>query len=399
MRAVPAPINQSASSVNGRPGSLRGTAVVVGPLPPPYMGPAIGTEMVHGALEAAGAEAVHLNTQDRRRNESFVDQAGSFDLRNTWLALLHTAQLAVLLIRHSADIVYIPIAQNRLGYLRDAALMTIARLLGRDIVIHLRGSELQKFFESSSRPERWLLRRTLGWARMAIALTPQLRREFAGLVEPQRVAVLENAIVDPWPDGAERVHRGRAERAHGDPGAIRLLFIANLIADKGVRELIRALAAPGLERAELRIMGSPAPDDADEAQRLAARLGVSERISFLGECVGERKLAQFEWADVLVHPTHRDGQPIVLIEGMAAALPLVGSEVGGLPETIGETGIVVTAGDTSQLVAAVRRLIDDPDLRLELGERARRRYDAIYSVEPYRRRFCAVFSELLPSQD
>lgn len=387
---------ENSPALNGRPRRLHGTVLVVGPLPPPFMGPAIGTEMVRSAFASAGAKAIHLNTQDRRRDERFVDQVGSFDLRNASLAVLHTAQLATRLVRHSADLVYIPIAQNRLGYLRDVALMTAARLLRRDIVVHLRGSELQKFFNSSSSPERWLLRRTLGWASMAIALTPGLRDEFTGLVSPDRISILENAIVDPWPDGLSEVRREREARARVAPDAIRILFVSNLIEDKGGLELIRALARSGLERATLRIMGSPAPADAERARRVAQEAGVAERVELLGGCAGERKRSQFAWADVLAHPTHRDGQPVVLIEGMAAALPLIGSTIGGVPETIGDAGILVRAGDTTEIAAAISSLIADPDRRLELGDRARRRFEAIYSVEPYRQRFSAVFAELLP---
>jgi glycosyltransferase involved in cell wall biosynthesis len=386
------------TSSNGAPPRLHGTVIVVGPLPPPFMGPAIGTEMVRSAFVSAGATAVHVNTQDRRTGESFVDQIGSFDLRNAWLAILHICQLAARVLRHSADVVYIPIAQNRLGYLRDVALMSTARLLRRDIVVHLRGSELQKFVHQSSPAERWVVRRTLGWARLAIVLTPDLRGEFEGLVPLERTAVLENAITDPWPEGLDGVSEERRERADRSPEAIRLLFISNLIADKGGLELIRALAEPGLERAVLRVMGSPAPADAEAACGLARELGVEARVEWLGECSGRRKLAQFEWADVLTHPTHRDGQPVVLIEGMASSLPLIGSTTGGIPETIGDAGLVVEPGDPVQLAEAIRTFIEEPDLRRELGERARKRYESTYSVAPYRERFNEVFAELLPPQ-
>lgn len=396
---MPVETEDALVSRNGRPPRLRGTALVVGPLPPPFMGPAIGTAMVREAFESAGAQTVLVNTQDRRTAESFVDQVGSFDLRNAWLALLHSAQLAARVVLHRADVVYIPIAQNRLGYLRDAALMAIARVLRRDIVVHLRGSELQKFAAGCTRPERWLLRRTLGWSRMAIALTPELRREFAGFVPLERVAVLENAIPDPWPRGVEELQREREERARSAPRQIRLLFISNLIADKGGLELIRALGEPGLEEAELRVMGSPAPADAEQARRAGDDAGVSARVDFLGECSGNRKLAQFEWADVLVHPTHRDGQPVVLIEGMAAGLPLIGSTIGGVPETIGDAGTVIEPGDPARLADEIRGLIDDPERRAGLGRRSRRRFEESYSVEPYRRRFAEVFAKLLGAGD
>src|SRR5688572_4150963 len=126
---------ESPKTASGSPQPLRGTALVVGPLPPPFMGPAVGTEMVRSAFEAGGARTVHLNTQDVRSSDDFVEQVGRFDLRNVRLALVHAAQMGWTTVRHSADVVYIPISQNRLGYLRDLVLMAIARVLRRKIVI------------------------------------------------------------------------------------------------------------------------------------------------------------------------------------------------------------------------------------------------------------------------
>lgn len=231
---------------------------------------------------------------------------------------------------------------------------------------------------------------------MAVVLTPSLRSQFAGLVADQRVAVLENAIPDPFPDGVDELVEARAERLAAEPRALRLLFISNQLVAKGANTLVGALARPGLEQVELRIMGAPAPADEAVARELAGRLGVADRVVMLGEMGGGPKEAELAAADVLAHPSGRDGQPIVLIEGMAAGLPLIGSTIGGVPETVGDCGPIVEPGDVDACAEALVRMVEDPEYREDLARRSRRRFEEVYSTSPYRRRFNRLVGALMP---
>jgi glycosyltransferase involved in cell wall biosynthesis len=375
--------------------SLNGPVLLVGPLPPPMMGPAIGTQVIHETLERAGATVLHVNTQDRR---PVMTNVGLLDAKNIGLALLHVAQTALRLRRYPVRLVYVPISQGRWGYLRDALMITMSHALGKPVVVHLRGSNLQSFYRRSTRLERRIIKSTLGWATAAIALTPRLRSAYDGLVPPERVRVLENAIPDPWSEGFAHVQDARRNRANGQ-SAVNLLFLANDFESKGFRTVIKALAEPGLERARLRMAGAPLHEVVQEVERLAQELGVLDRVEQTGECVGAEKTRLFEWADIFAYPTENDGQPLVVIEAMAAGLPVVTSTYGGVPETVGETGIVVPPADPAAFGAALRRLLEDPTERVRLGDASRERYLANYTLDRFEQRALALFEELLGSEE
>jgi glycosyltransferase involved in cell wall biosynthesis len=383
--------NSTAAGANGGVPPLRGRVLLIGPLPPPMMGPAVVAEMMRDALESAGATVIHVNTRDRRT----VFNVGVLDLRNVALGLVHVSQTAWLALRHRVGLVYVPISQGRWGYARDAVLIVIARVLGKRIVVHFHGANFQEFYRSSSAFERSVIRRTLGWADSAIVLTPGLTGAFDGLVAPDRVRVLENAVSDPWPGGIEELQVERRRRALDDPGGPNLLYLANDFAQKGFRTMIRVLAQPGLERALLRMVGAPPAEVAAEAEFLAQQLGVRSRVELTGEQLDGAKRGQFEWADVFAYPTENDGQPLAVIEAMAAGLPIVTTTYGGVPDTVGGTGILVEPRDEVAFGAALRSLIDDVPRREALGAAARERFLEWFTQDAFNRRVAVLFHELL----
>jgi glycosyltransferase involved in cell wall biosynthesis len=371
------------------PTRLRGTALVVGPVPPPIMGPSLYTALLCEALDAAGATILRVNTQDRRS----VFNVGLLDIRNVYLALAHGAQLA----RHAAlkpvRATYIPISQNRWGYARDALLIALSHLFRRPVVVHLHGARFQPFYDESTKLERWLIRLTLGWAARALVLTPNLVSVFHGLVERERVRVLENGIPDPWPDTSSAMLEARRRRQ-----PIRLLFVANDFAVKGAETLVRVVARPEFADLTLRMIGKPPSNVAAATARLASELGAGDRISLTGELTDEAKFAEYEQADLFLYPSYNDGQPLVVLEAMAAGLPIVASTVGGIPDTLSETGLLVPPHNEDALASALGELVRDAELRSRLGRAARRRFESRYTLSTFRARCTEVFAELMPDR-
>jgi glycosyltransferase involved in cell wall biosynthesis len=369
---------------------LDGAFLIVAPLPPPIMGPSAQTELILGGLRAAGVRISHVDTRDERP----IFNVGILDLRNVALGVLHAGQM-LLAARRPVDLVYISISQSRWGYVRDAVLLAIARLFRRRIVVHFHGAQFQKFYACSGRFDRQLIQRTLSWVDAAIVLTPGLRNNFDGLIAPSRIRVLENAIPDPFPDGVGQLGARRQQRGEREAGALRLLYIANDFGAKGAETAIRSLAEPGLELCELRMIGEPSPEDLESATSLAARLGVRDRVFLLGLVEGAPKFAELAGADAFVYPTEYDAQPLVVLEAMAAALPIVASDHGGIPETLGGAGLLVPEADHRALAERVRRLIDEPQERSRLGRAARERYLERYTPELFKERLRMLFAELL----
>jgi len=170
-----------------------------------------------------------------------------------------------------------------------------------------------------------------------------------------------------------------------DPGGPpRLLALGRLVTRKGIGNTIEALAElPGVE---LVIAGGPRSDalDADPAvvrlRALAARLGVVDRVRFLGGVARPEVPGLIRDSDIVVTVPWYEPFGIVPLEAMACGRPLVGSTVGGLLDTVvpGETGELVPPRRPDLLARAVRSLLEDPERRVAYAEASRRRAADLY---------------------
>ncbi len=247
---------------------------------------------------------------------------------------------------------------------RLLALKAVGAARGLEVVDHLSGS-----LKPLPRVGEWV---RAGRGRLAGLLVDEYvavsrfvadRIARAG-VPARRIRVIENGIP------LDRYTRAPGAARTGPP---RVAFAGQLIEEKGVQVLLEAARQlPGM--AEWVVAGAGRFREALE--QLAARLGVPAR--FVGH-VDSAEL--FRGADVVVVPSlWEEAFGLVAVEGMAAGAAVVVSDAGGLPEVVGDAGVVVPRGDAGALAAALRDLLGAPARRAALGLAATRRAQARFSL-------------------
>lgn len=238
--------------------------------------------------------------------------------------------------------------------------------------------------------DRIVPRLTLRQASRIIALTRHEASHLESLgLRRERIAVIPNGV-DVAEFGDLPLRRPRHEGATA-------LFVGRLDpAQKGLEPLIEALALlPPSAGLRLRLVGEDW-GGAPLVRRLSAALRVEDRIDVVGPVSRPQLLDEYARADLLVLPSLFEPFGIVLLEAMAAGLPVVASRVGGIPEVVvdGETGLLVEPGNPEDLASALLRLASDPDLRARMGDRGRQRSGS-YSWDVLIPKVLAVYRDAL----
>ena len=336
--------------------------IVVGPLPPPYHGASVSTSLLvssevlqrHFALQ-------HVDTSDRRVGR---DNIGRWDLTNVSGGLGGAIRL-LLDMRGPRGVVYISIAQNAPAFLRDSLYIHIAALCRWNVAVHLRGSDFADLYRAQPAAMRAWMRLTLRRVTSMGVMGESLRGLFDGLIAPERIAVVPNGTPEiALPDVA------------ADPRQI--LFFSNLRRRKGVVEAVDAALAVLREVPQARfVFVGDWESAALEAEVRARARPAGDQIEFRPAATGDSRLALFASSSMLLFPpVEPEGHPRVVLEALAAGLPIITTDRGAIAETVvdGTSGFVLDDPVPDELADRMLRLLRDPDLRDRMARAARSRY-------------------------
>jgi glycosyltransferase involved in cell wall biosynthesis len=200
--------------------------------------------------------------------------------------------------------------------------------------------------------------------------------------------------IDVIPYGVPMPEQASPEERRG--GSPILLFVGRLVTRKGVDRLLEALAALPERPWRLEVVGFG--PERERLEALSLRLGLAERVAFLGRVSKEDLAAAYRRAAGFVLPATLDeredteGLGVVLLEAMSHALPVVATRRGGITDVVidGRTGILVE-DEVPALTAGVLRLLEDPVTAREMGERGRERVRTAFGWDSIVDRLEAVY--------
>ncbi|GAA2982091.1 glycosyltransferase involved in cell wall biosynthesis [Microbacterium terrae] len=218
--------------------------------------------------------------------------------------------------------------------------------------------------------------RMLGAAVAVVVVSDDLADRIAARVSPsvsQQIRVVENGVDTDAFQPPVRTESGDRTR---------VMFVGRVVAEKGPDVLLRAVAALGRDDVDVVIVGSQGFDPKAalspyEQELRALADAVPGTVSFRPFVDRAALPGQLQSADVFVAPS-RWAEPsgLTIGEAMATGLPVIASDIGGIPSVIGDAGLLVEPGDAPALAAGLGALLDDDSRRAALGARARERAQA-----------------------
>lgn len=363
--------------------------LVVGQTPPPYHGQAIMVQMLLDS-ELEGVKLHHV----RMAFSETMDDVGRFQFGKVLHLFSIIFQIFRMKFRHSPKILYyIPAGPNRIPLFRDIVLLLAVRWLFPKTVFHFHASGVSELIPKLPRVLQFLAKLALNRPDVAIQLSSLIGND-AEYFNAARVYTIPNAAED---------NRDRfivSEESDGNQ-SVQLLYLGTVCESKGIFILLDACAELRKESQnfQLHIVGSFQP--ASMEQRLidqVNRLGLSQHVTLHGQMIGDAKWAMFARSDIFCFPTYyeSEGFPCVLLEAMSFGLPIVSTRWRGIPSIVeqNETGFLIDPKDSQQLSDKLKHLIQDAELRQEMGVQARLRYEREFTrtihIESMRQAFLGI---------
>jgi len=277
--------------------------------------------------------------------------------------------------------------------LPTGALLPVVNLGRTPVVVSLRGSDVPGYDTNKPalqrahrvlRPlTRWIWRRADQVVTVCSALGDLVRR-----TEPQLdIEVIQNGV------DLDLFRAPPVPRTHPrEP--VRCLAVARLIQRKGIVPLLQAWALLERGRFQLEIAGDGPL--IGYFGRIAEELGITREVRFLGALERGALAERYRAADLFTLVPFDEAFGNVYAEALASGLPIVGSNVGGIPELVndGENGLLVNPGDPGATAAAIRCLADEPALRRRMSETNRARAVATLSWDHMTERYVELYRRL-----
>ena len=358
-------------------------------LPPPVHGVTMMNEAVVRSTTVHSSFDVDVMPL---RFAASVADVGRFNVKKLFLTGTVALTLMAKCIRRRPRAAYFTLVPVGMAYYRDMVFVAVLKLLRIPVIFHLHGRGVK--IAARRWWKRWLYEWTFSGATV-VHLSERLYEDIEEFVPRDKCHVLPNGIVD--------FRDTLPTRSRGIPRPVpRVLFLSNMRAAKGalvVVEALRELRTRGIPFEALFVGDASDHDCLERFQALIAEAGMRDAVRYLGPKYGEEKMRIMAESDVFVFPSFQECLPLVILEAMCAALPVVATGQGGVPDLVedGVTGYLVPVGDAAAVADRLATLIQQPGLRATMGDKGRERFLERFTLDRFDAGIGSIFETVLQS--
>jgi len=171
-----------------------------------------------------------------------------------------------------------------------------------------------------------------------------------------------------------------------------LFFMGRLMIEKGLVDLILAIAILQNDYdIQLVVAGEGAGEDF--ARKVADRLGLQDKVLFIGEVDNLRKMKYLSVSDAFVFPSHSEAFGMVLLEAMACKTPIVATDVSSIPEVVGDCGVLVQPANPYALAKGISKILDDRKYADKLAGKGYERLIAKFTIDRMVNNYIKIYKE------
>ena len=362
--------------------------LLAGHLPPPIGGIAAYYQSLLGSSLDEKVNLQFVQTSTHKRD---LSQSGRATVSNFVSAARDCFRFFGAILSQRPHICHIGTAFG-LSFVKHSICVFIARVFGSRVLLHPHCS-LSALYSDRSAWWRWYFRRVLLLTNGMIGLSREWKQVLQ-IIPGSRVYLLQNAInLAPF----QSIAQDRFENPMRD-GDVDILYLGYLGRAKGSLDLVDATQHIDCKGSKIffDLVGDElSPGELDHIHQKIDAAKLSKVVKIHPPVSGAKKLFYFRDADIFVYPSYSEGLPIAVIEAMASGLPIVASNIGGLPDLVreGVNGILVEPGRADLLATALLKIAINPQLRHSMGEKSAQIAIEEYDIEQHVLQLVSIYAK------
>lgn len=249
------------------------------------------------------------------------------------------------------------------SFYRKYLVQRLCNLFKVPVVIHLHGSQFDKWYENASDKLKEKIRRMMREAAVFIVLGEKWEKCVTAIEPKVNAQIVYNAVNIP------------NEIAEWNDERFQILFLGILIKRKGVEELVRAFHKIVTLKPEknIKLVMTGTGEEEANLKRMIAEFGLEDKVTLAGWIGDDEKHKLLRESQLFVLPSYNEGMPRAILEAMSYGMPIVSTSVGDISVTVidGENGYLVTPGDVDSLASKMLSIVDNKALYEKMGASSR----------------------------
>jgi glycosyltransferase involved in cell wall biosynthesis len=358
--------------------------LIIGKLPPPYQGTAIWMKILSNNKFPKKFKLLYFNSS----LNTTIFEFGKFSFIKILKSISLYFYFIKMIIRERPQLVLIPISQTTIGFIKDSIYIILSKIFVRNTLLMLHGGDFLNWLNKANKLVNLYVKKINSNTSGIIVLGKKLRCLFKDFFSEEKIFTVSNGIDIKYFTVTKRKE-------------ICILFLGNLLKNKGILEYVNSIDILRNKYKNTRFLAVGNWDDNKimfECKRILGD-GLFSKV-FIGARYNEEKYKELFLADIFVFPpVAPEGHPFVIIEAMAAGLPIIATDQGAITESVinGYNGYIVDAKRPDLLAEKLSFLIENPEKRKEMGENSKKLYSEYFTERKMIENLSNVFNKVLNS--
>lgn len=276
------------------------------------------------------------------------------------------------------------------SYRRLFVVILIAKLFSKKIIIHIHGAKFEEYFNNSSFIGKKVIKIGFKTSDRVICLSPEWSRKISKFCSLNKIIIIPNCVSFISINQVKQNNKKKLTTTK------KLLFLGELGERKGVFDLLKAIKLLRLDpnKTKLFLCGN---GDLIKIQNTILHLGLENVVQLLGWVQGDKKIELLRSAYLYVLPSHYEGLPMSILEAMSYGIPIVSTNVGGIPYAVesDKEGYLIDPGNPKELANTINCLLEDEKTWEDMSLAAIKKIKLKFSMDTLHQNLKKIYEDLL----